>query len=106
MAYCNQIIRLYRPRAMPKPGEELQRTHDTIEEMQVNAWIKQLSSLQAIHSLGIAATQAYSIRFRAPADMDHAPAVGWEIRDEQEELYVVRAVLQTGSLITITAERI
>jgi len=106
MAYCNQTIRLLRPRTTPKPGDELQREHDLIEEMQVRAWIKQMSSIQALHSLGIAATQAYSIRFGAPAEMRHAPATGWQIRDGEDQLYIVRAVLQTGTLITITAEKV
>jgi len=104
--YCNRTIRLYRPTATPKPGEELQLDHDTVQECEVSAWIKQLSSGRALNSLGIAATSAYNIRFTAPEQMEHAPAPGWQIKDDEEHQYMVRAVLQTGSMVTITAERL
>ena len=101
-----KIIRLYRPVRTPKAGEELQLDHDMVQELEIGAWIKQLSSAQAIRSLGIAATQAYHIRFRAPEYLPHEPATGWQIKDDEDRVYVVRAALRTGRMMTLTVERI
>jgi len=100
-ATANATVTLIRPTA--GTGRDPER--DERDEIQVRAWLKQISGERARNTLGQLTFEAYKCRFAAPAKLVNQITAGWRVRDEAGNEYQVKGVTQTGRMYNLTLER-
>lgn len=71
--------------------------------MQCRLW--QLTGERASRVIGVFTATVWKCRFRVSAADDPGIAAGWRARDEDGNMYEVRAVVDRNGLYDITLER-